>query len=143
MDQVAYGGTAKTHSNRRRKLRAKLAAQGYPADVIERQVEALRIRQGRVETEKPLKVRKRVLIRDAGLCRYCGFDCTGPPRPDGGRRYRTYDHVFPRSRGGLSTFENLVIACSTCNFRKRDRTPEEAGMVLLPEPEARPDLVAV
>ena len=42
----------------------------------------------------------------------------------------TFDHVVPRSRGGTSTWANLVPACEPCNARKRDRTPAEAGMAL-------------
>lgn len=42
----------------------------------------------------------------------------------------TIDHVQPRSRGGKNTWQNLVAACSKCNHRKGNRTPQEAGMVL-------------
>ena len=40
----------------------------------------------------------------------------------------TIDHVVPRSLGGTSTWENCVLACVTCNKRKADRTPQQAGM---------------
>jgi 5-methylcytosine-specific restriction endonuclease McrA len=60
--------------------------------------------------------------RDGGLCGYCGG------------RGGTVDHILPQSRGGLSTWENTVLACGPCNNRKRDRTPDEAGMRLLVEP---------
>ena len=56
--------------------------------------------------------------RRDGACAYCGG------------RAETVDHVQPRSRGGRSTWLNLVAACRTCNQRKADRTPEEAGMRL-------------
>ena len=73
--------------------------------------------------------RRGVLIRDGNHCAYCG------------RRGNTVDHVQPRSRGGGDTWLNTVTACSGCNHRKADRTPEQAGMVLLfspfePTPEA-------
>jgi 5-methylcytosine-specific restriction endonuclease McrA len=42
----------------------------------------------------------------------------------------TYDHVFPKSRGGETTWENVVMACKPCNGKKDDRTPQEAGMIL-------------
>ncbi len=48
----------------------------------------------------------------------------------------TIDHVMPRSRGGKNTFTNTVAACESCNHRKGDRTPEEAGMVLHLKPYA-------
>ena len=46
----------------------------------------------------------------------------------------TLDHVIPRSRRGLSTWENLVACCFSSNNRKGDRTPQEAGMVLAKQP---------
>jgi 5-methylcytosine-specific restriction endonuclease McrA len=59
-----------------------------------------------------------VLGRDNHTCAYCGDHAN------------TVDHVQPRSRGGRSSWLNLVAACRDCNNRKRDRTPEEAGMKL-------------
>jgi 5-methylcytosine-specific restriction endonuclease McrA len=44
--------------------------------------------------------------------------------------------VLPRSRGGRNTWLNTVAACGTCNHRKGDRTPAEAGMVLRQRPSA-------
>ncbi len=63
-----------------------------------------------------------VLKRDRHTCAYCGG------------RADTIDHVLPRSRGGGNAWINLVAACSPCNGRKDDRTPQEAGMKLLWEP---------
>lgn len=60
--------------------------------------------------------------RDGFTCAYCGF--TFP------ENQLTLDHVTPSSRGGGSGWDNLVTACSPCNNRKRDRTPEEAKMPL-------------
>ncbi len=75
--------------------------------------------------------KKEVFRRDRYTCQYCGQ--LGHPL--------TLDHVFPRRRGGLSTWENLVTACPACNRRKGDRTPEEAGMRLRRQP-SRPSLSA-
>lgn len=73
----------------------------------------------------PLRVsRKGVLIRDNRICGYCRAPAT------------TIDHVKPRSQGGKNLWENLVSACLKCNHRKRNRTPEEAGMKLLWKPYA-------
>jgi 5-methylcytosine-specific restriction endonuclease McrA len=44
--------------------------------------------------------------------------------------------VMPRSRGGMHVWENVTAACRPCNLRKRDRTPEEAGMPLAKSPLA-------
>jgi len=72
--------------------------------------------------------RKNLFRRDKCTCQYCG---TQP-----GTQNLTIDHVMPRSRGGESTWENCVLACITCNHRKADRTPREAGMRLKKEPVA-------
>jgi 5-methylcytosine-specific restriction endonuclease McrA len=61
------------------------------------------------------KLRSDVLARDNYTCVYCG-------RSDVPLQC---DHVFPWSRGGEDTMENLVAACEQCNLSKRDRTPEE------------------
>jgi 5-methylcytosine-specific restriction endonuclease McrA len=70
--------------------------------------------------------RRNVFRRDGHTCQYCGR----------GSGDLTLDHVMPKSRGGRSTWENIVTACRECNSRKRDRTPEEARMHLLRRPFA-------
>jgi len=77
--------------------------------------------------------RRSVLLRDNYTCQYCGA------RP--GRASLTVDHVLPRSRGGETTWDNVVTACRACNTRKDNRTPEEAGMSLLKRP-GRPHYLA-
>lgn len=83
--------------------------------------------------EAPLN-RRNILRRDRYTCQYCGRQ--------GGDL--TVDHVLPRSRGGRRVWENLVTACRSCNLRKGDRTPEEAGMRLLrpPKPPRHPLFLA-
>jgi 5-methylcytosine-specific restriction endonuclease McrA len=71
------------------------------------------------------KISRRALFaRDGWRCVYCG---SSTPR-------LTLDHVLPRSRGGESSWENVVTACSTCNLRKGNRLLHEAGMVLRSPP---------
>lgn len=77
--------------------------------------------------------RRGILVRDRETCQYCG----GQP----GRPHLTVDHVLPRSRGGETTWENVVAACRDCNHRKGGRTPEEANMLLLTIPR-QPQFVA-
>lgn len=72
----------------------------------------------------PLWSRRGVMIRDNRKCAYCS------------REASTIDHVMPQSRGGKSTWVNTVAACGTCNQRKGDKTPVEAGMVLYVTPTA-------
>lgn len=82
----------------------------------------------RVPSRVQVLTRKNVLLRDRNVCQYC-FQVF--PASE-----LTMDHVMPRSRGGLSTWTNLVAACKDCNRRKADRTPEEADMELLHKPRA-------
>lgn len=68
--------------------------------------------------------RSRLVARDGEFCQYCGaLDAD-----------LTIDHLLPRSRGGTNQLENLVLACFSCNQRKGDRTPHEAGMSLISAP---------
>ncbi|OQY92208.1 MAG: HNH endonuclease [Chloroflexi bacterium UTCFX4] len=78
--------------------------------------------------------RRTVLARDLYTCQYCG---TQP-----GRNELTLDHILPRSRGGATSWENVVTACGPCNRRKGNRMPDEANMRLLSTP-GRPRFVAV
>lgn len=72
--------------------------------------------------------RRNVFLRDRQTCQYCGHKAA-PAK-------LTLDHVMPRSRGGLSTWENLATACYPCNSKKGDHTPEEAGMLLKSRPKS-------
>lgn len=70
--------------------------------------------------------KRNIFLRDNYSCQYCGAN-----NPSN----LTLDHVMPQSRGGKNTWENLVCACRDCNFKKANRTPEEAMMPLLREPK--------
>jgi 5-methylcytosine-specific restriction endonuclease McrA len=70
--------------------------------------------------------RKNILLRDRNTCQFCGRTL---PASD-----LTLDHVVPRSRGGRSSWENLVACCYQCNNSKGNRTPEEAGFALARRP---------
>ncbi|HZO94198.1 MAG TPA: HNH endonuclease [Candidatus Baltobacteraceae bacterium] len=72
--------------------------------------------------KKVALTKKNVLLRDDYRCGYCA--AKGTPAT------MTVDHIVPRSRGGRSSWQNLVACCSACNGRKRDRSPEEARMPL-------------
>jgi len=81
-----------------------------------------------VPTQKATFSRRNLYKRDGNTCQYCGA------RP--GTSELSIDHVVPRSRGGVSTWENCVLACVRCNSRKADRLLSEAGMSLLHRPRA-------
>lgn len=70
--------------------------------------------------------RRNLFARDNHRCQYCGKNFATTEL--------SLDHVVPRSRGGPTTWENMVAACLKCNVRKGGRTPREAGMALLREP---------
>jgi len=70
--------------------------------------------------------RRNLFKRDRFTCQYCGSQ----PGPE----ELTIDHVAPRSRGGLSSWENCVLACVACNKRKADRSIAESGMSLRKPP---------
>ena len=71
--------------------------------------------------------RRNIFARDRNVCQYCG------------ERYPSselsLDHVMPRSQGGTSTWTNLVCACTRCNAKKGGRTPKQARMHLIRQPE--------
>ena len=64
--------------------------------------------------------RRNVFQRDGHACQYCGYN---------GDKL-SIDHVQPRSRGGVDSWDNVTTACLPCNIRKGNRTPREAGMAL-------------
>lgn len=74
----------------------------------------------------PPLCRTNVLARDDFECQYCGVELTS--------KEATLDHVVPRSKGGKTTWQNLVVACGFCNRKKGGRTPSEARMPLRKAP---------
>jgi 5-methylcytosine-specific restriction endonuclease McrA len=71
--------------------------------------------------------RRAIYRRDDFTCQYCGRK-----RPTS---ELSLDHVFPKSKGGKSDWENVVVACTDCNAKKADRTLKEAGLKLLKQPK--------
>ncbi len=83
------------------------------------------VRLPRAESRK--LSRHAVLARDGFRCQYCG-----------GTRHLTIDHIIPRSRGGTTSWDNVVTSCASCNTRKGASLPWEVGMLPLQRP--RPPL---
>lgn len=80
----------------------------------------------------PLRLsRRNVFLRDEYRCQYCGST-----------HELTIDHVMPRSRGGESSWTNLVSCCRSCNLKKGRKTPAEASMPLR-RPPVRPTWTVV
>jgi 5-methylcytosine-specific restriction endonuclease McrA len=67
---------------------------------------------------QPAFTRFNVFLRDRFTCQYCGS-----------RDDLTFDHLIPRSRGGHTTWDNVVTACAPCNLRKGGSLPYEARML--------------
>ena len=66
---------------------------------------------------RPAFTRFNVFLRDRFACQYCG-----------NREELTFDHLLPLSRGGRTTWDNVVAACAICNLKKGGRLPGEADM---------------
>ena len=100
------------------------------AESFEVQVpEVIRLRNFvRVPFKEVSFCRKNILLRDGGVCQYCGVEF----------RFEelTIDHVIPLSRGGRDQWSNVVAACKDCNRRKGNHLPDEIRMRLLRYPGA-------
>lgn len=77
--------------------------------------------------------RRNIYLRDHHTCQYCG---RLPAKDE-----LTIDHVVPRSRGGKTTWENVVLACMKCNTRKGNKLLADSGMKLLSEPRKPKGLI--
>jgi 5-methylcytosine-specific restriction endonuclease McrA len=78
-------------------------------------------------SRRPAFTRFNVFLRDRFTCQYCGRSHVTPEL--------TFDHVVPRSRGGRTTWENVVTAFQSCNLLKGDRLSHEVHMY----PRRRPE----
>lgn len=96
-------------------------------------VRLLRAIRGRKNAVKFSRIN--VAQRDAFSCQYCGQKKV--------LSKLTYDHVVPRAAGGKTEWTNIVMACYPCNERKRNRTPEQAGMTLIRKPVKPPYLPVI
>ena len=92
------------------------------------------LRYVRLGQRRPPLTRLNLLARDHFRCQYCAVELTPA--------LSTIDHVIPRSQGGVTSWQNVVVACHTCNRRKGGRTPNQAKMELAAPPVA-PDWLPV
>lgn len=77
-------------------------------------------------TRRPAFTRFNVFLRDKFCCQYCGHHFA--------TQDLTFDHFIPRSRGGLTKWNNVVTACARCNLRKGDRLAREVKMMPIRPP---------
>lgn len=97
----------------------RTVSQTFPCPSVIRLQAYIRVPYKKIELS-----RKNVLRRDGMKCQYCGKKST----------QITIDHIIPKSRGGQDSWDNLVAACVSCNNKKGNRTPDEAGLRLLSRP---------
>jgi len=90
------------------------------------------VNYAKVPKKRPKLCARAIRERDGNRCQYTGRLL----RPDEG----SLDHVVPRSRGGVDTWENLVWSAKEVNQKKADRLPHEAGLKLLSKPRAPKEL---
>ena len=90
------------------------------------------VNYARVPKKRPKLSAKNIRERDGNRCQYTGRVL----HPDEG----SLDHVLPRSRGGVDSWENLVWSSKDVNARKGNRLPHEAGLKLLSVPRAPKEL---
>lgn len=102
-------------------LLLKQRAQKISNQVI-RLLKYIRIPLSRAAREKPSK--SAIYRRDNHSCQYCGST-----------RNLTIDHLIPKCRGGLDTWENLLIACSGCNTEKGDKPLQNTRLRLKRKPK--------
>ena len=64
-----------------------------------------------------------LFLRDGFMCQYCGS-----------KGDLTFDHVVPRAAGGITSWQNVVAACSPCNLRKGSNSLRASGLQLTKPP---------
>ena len=65
----------------------------------------------------PNFTRFNVFLRNKFMCQYCGS-----------KEDLTFDHFVPRSKGGLTTWSNVITACSSCNLKKSNKLHQDIKM---------------
>ena len=80
------------------------------------------------QTRDPAFTRFNVFLRDRFCCQYCGGNFVASEL--------TFDHVIPKSRGGRTSWNNVVAACGPCNLKKSNKMPSQSGMRVLTKPTA-------
>ena len=76
-------------------------------------------------SKNPNFTRFNVFLRDKFSCQYCGD-----------KKDLTFDHLLPKSRGGLTDWNNVVTACSSCNVRKGGKLYKDCDLKLANTPYA-------
>lgn len=110
---ITYKGNAEVINNHDTYFGTVNKSVAYPKPSVIRVFQRIRLEY----TKVPL-TRKNIYKRDSYSCVYCG---------SGDRSSLTLDHVIPRAKGGVDSWDNLVTCCSTCNSEKADLDVHEWG----------------
>ena len=102
-------------SNYKRKIRSPSFEMSLPSVIALKNFVKL--------SEHPSFTRFNVFLRDKFTCQYCGD-----------KKDLTFDHLLPKSKGGVTDWGNVVTACSTCNVKKGGRLYKTSGMHLYKKP---------
>jgi len=81
----------------------------------------------KVPKKRPKFTTKNLWLRDNGICQYTGKKL----KPNEGN----IDHVIPRSKGGITSWDNCVLSHKNVNSQKANKLPEEAGLKLIQKPQ--------
>ena len=93
------------------------------SNTVIRLLNYVRIPINKIKKKNPS--RSMIYKRDDHTCQYCES-----------KKNLTIDHIVPKSKGGQDTWENMVVACSSCNTKKSDTLLEQTGMKLIKKPRA-------
>lgn len=105
------------------KIRSQYVTWDYPAII------ALKSHVRRRPEKRNVRPSLRgILMRDIYTCQYCKSKLTNS---DG-----TRDHIIPESKGGPTTWTNLVACCRNCQDKKADKLPHECNMYPIVQPKA-------
>jgi hypothetical protein len=84
------------------------------------------LRYDKLHTRGVRLTKRNIFLRDGHICQYTGKQVKASEAD--------IDHIIPKSRGGKSAWDNMVVCSKDVNRRKADRTPEEAGLQLIRKP---------
>lgn len=101
---------------------------GTDAESIDMKVPAVAVLRRKLSNMKSgVKFSKiNVCLRDDFKCQYCGDKLP--------MSQLNYDHVVPRSKGGKTVWDNIVMSCYACNDKKGNSLLKDSGMRLLTVP---------
>ena len=115
--QISFLDRVSIVSNYKRKIRSPSFEMSLPSVIA--------LKNFVQPSENPNFTRFNVFLRDKFTCQYCGD-----------KKDLTFDHLLPKSKGGLTDWNNVVTACSNCNVKKGGKLYEHCDLKLTNKPYA-------